>query len=100
MPYKIFFLALVLNFNFSQADVSLLPGESITIRGEQISCNPGSSQSTTRCFCDSSGCATAYTSKGNVVLNIVTTDTNRSVRTNCVEYDTEASCHQAMAACN
>jgi len=97
---KAIFLALVFKTSFSYADISLSAGEAITIRGERISCSGGEPALSTRCFCDSSGCATAYTSKGNVVLNIVTTDSTRSSRTKCIEYDTESSCLQAMSACN
>ncbi len=87
--------------SLARADIALYPGESITIRGEEVSCGSTPAPSPTRCFCEDNGCSIAYTSKGRVVLNMVTRMPNgRSPRTQCIEYDTEAICHQAALACH
>jgi hypothetical protein len=99
---RLLFLSIsLLSGSLAHADIALYPGESITIRGEEVSCASTPAPSPTRCFCEDNGCSIAYTSKGRVVLNMVTRMPNgRSPRTQCIEYDTEAMCNQAASACH
>lgn len=85
---------------FAFGDIQLLSGESILSGGQRVTCDEHSNFPTTNCFCADSGCSTGFTSAGNVILNIETTNSSGSTQTRCVEYSTESQCLQAMSACN
>jgi len=99
---KTIFLSLLFIASNSFADVYLTSGESTSIGGETVTCNSEHhrQRTQTHCYCANKGCSTGYTSKGNVILNVVTTDSNGRSDTVCAEYDTDLLCLQAMAACN
>jgi hypothetical protein len=86
--------------SFAFGEVQLSLGESISIGGQEVACGGHPSIPIKSCFCADSGCSTGFTSAGNVILNIQTTDSSGSTRTQCVEYKTESQCLQAMSACN